>query len=136
MQVKNNYDKEVFNGDTGLIEFVDMQERRLTVNFDGRRTEYDATELDELVHAYATTIHKAQGSEYPIVVMPVLMNHYVMLQRNLIYTGITRAKKILVMVGTRKALSYAIRNVTVTRRNTLLKERLSGEIVKEYPSAP
>ncbi len=136
MQIKNNYDKEVFNGDTGLIEYVDMQERRLTVNFDGRKTEYDATELDELVHAYATTIHKAQGSEYPIVVMPVLMNHFVMLQRNLIYTGITRAKKILVMVGTRKALSYAIRNVTVTRRNTLLKERLSGEIVKEYPSAP
>ena len=134
MQIKNNYDKEVFNGDIGTIESVDMQERRLRVNFDGRRTEYDATELDELVHAYATTIHKAQGSEYPIVVMPVLMNHFVMLQRNLIYTGITRAKKILVMVGTRKALSYAIRNVTVTRRNTLLKERLSGEIVREYPS--
>lgn len=134
MQIKNNYDKEVFNGDIGTIESVDMQERRLRVNFDGRRTEYDATELDELVHAYATTIHKAQGSEYPIVVMPVLMNHFVMLQRNLIYTSITRAKKILVMVGTRKALSYAIRNVTVTRRNTLLKERLSGEIVREYPS--
>ncbi len=134
MQIKNNYDKEVFNGDIGTIESVDMQERRLRVNFDGRRTEYDATELDELVHAYATTIHKAQGSEYPIVVMPVLMNHFVMLQRNLIYTGITRAKKILVMVGTRKALSYAIRNVTVTRRNTLLKERLSGEIVRGYPS--
>ncbi len=134
MQIKNNYDKEVFNGDIGTIESVDMQERRLRVNFDGRRTEYDATELDELVHAYATTIHKAQGSEYPIVVMPVLMNHFVMLQRNLIYTGITRAKKILVMVGTRKALSYAIRNVTVTRRHTLLKERLSGEIVREYPS--
>ena len=98
------------------------------MNFDGRSIEYDATELDELVHAYATTIHKAQGSEYPIVVMPVLMNHYVMLQRNLIYTGITRAKKILVMVGTKKALSYAVRNVTVTRRNTLLKERLAGEI--------
>ncbi|WP_394283241.1 ATP-binding domain-containing protein, partial [Frisingicoccus sp.] len=86
------------------------------------------TELDELVHAYATTIHKAQGSEYPIVVMPVLMNHYVMLQRNLIYTGITRARKILVMIGTKKALSYSVRNVTVTKRNTLLKERLDGEI--------
>ena len=86
--------------------------------------EYNVTELDELTLAYATTIHKAQGSEYPIVVMPVLMNHFVMLQRNLIYTGITRAKKILVLVGTRKALSYAVRNVTVTKRNTLLKERL------------
>ena len=133
MQIKNNYDKEVFNGDIGVIESVDLQERRLRVNFDGRRTEYDATELDELVHAYATTIHKAQGSEYPIVVMPVLMNHFVMLQRNLIYTGITRAKKILVMVGTKRALSYAVRNVTVTRRNTLLKERLAGEIVREHP---
>ena len=104
------------------------------MNFDGRSIEYDATELDELVHAYATTIHKAQGSEYPIVVMPVLMNHYVMLQRNLIYTGITRAKKILVTVGTKKALSYAVRNVTVTRRNTLLKERLAGEIQERKPA--
>ena len=128
MQIKNNYDKEVFNGDIGIIQSVDMQDRILLVNFDGRSIEYDATELDELVHAYATTIHKAQGSEYPIVVMPVLMNHYVMLQRNLIYTGITRARKILVMIGTKKALSYSVRNVTVTKRNTLLKERLDGEI--------
>ena len=125
MQIKNNYDKEVFNGDIGLIESVNETDRTLTVNFDGRSIEYDVTELDELVHAYATTIHKAQGSEYPIVVMPILMNHYVMLQRNLIYTGITRAKKVLVMVGTKKALAYAVRNVTVTKRNTLLKERLS-----------
>ena len=126
MQIKNNYDKEVFNGDIGRIESVNETDRTLTVNFDGRSIEYDVTELDELVHAYATTIHKAQGSEYPIVVMPILMNHYVMLQRNLIYTGITRAKKLLVMVGTKKALSYAVRNVTVTKRNTLLKERLEG----------
>ena len=124
MQIKNNYDKEVFNGDIGIIESVDAEDRTLKVNFDNRTVEYDITELDEIVHAYATTIHKSQGSEYPIVVMPVLMNHYVMLQRNLIYTGITRAKKILVMVGTKKALSYAIRNVTVMKRNTLLKERL------------
>ncbi len=124
MQIKNNYDKEVFNGDIGIIESVDDTDRTLLVNFDGRSVEYDVTELDELVYAYATTIHKAKGSEYPIVVMPVLMNHYIMLQRNLIYTGITRAKKILVMVGTKKALSYAVRNVTVTKRNTLLKERL------------
>ncbi len=78
------------------------------------------------MHAYAVTIHKAQGSEYSIVVMPVLMNHFVMLQRNLIYTGITRAKKILVIVGTKKALSYAVKNVTVTKRNTMLRERLNG----------
>ena len=124
MQIRNNYDKEVFNGDIGMIDAVDMAARNLKVNFDGRIVEYDVTELDELTLAYATTIHKAQGSEYPIVVMPVLMNHFVMLQRNLIYTGITRAKKILVLVGTRKALAYAVRNVTVTKRNTLLKERL------------
>ena len=124
MQIKNNYDKEVFNGDIGIIESVDAEDRTLTVNFDNRIVEYDVTELDELVHAYATTIHKSQGSEYPIVVIPVLMNHYVMLQRNLIYTGITRAKKILVLVGTKKSLSYAVRNVTVINRNTLLKERL------------
>lgn len=124
MQIKNNYDKEVFNGDIGIIESVDSENRILKVNYDNRVVEYDVTELDELVHAYATTIHKSQGSEYPIVVMPVLMNHYVMLQRNLIYTGITRAKKILVLVGTKKALSYAVHNVTTINRNTLLKERL------------
>ena len=127
MQIRNNYEKEIFNGDIGTIESVDLQERVLTVNFDQRIIEYEASELDELVHAYATTIHKAQGSEYPIVVMPILMNHYVMLQRNLIYTGITRAKKVLVIVGTRKALSYAVRNVTVAKRNTFLKERLQGD---------
>ena len=124
MQIRNNYDKEVFNGDIGVIESVDLEERELTVRFDERSVTYDVTELDELVLAYATTIHKSQGSEYPIVVIPILMNHFVMLQRNLIYTGITRAKKILVLVGTKKALGYAIRNVTVSRRNTMLKERL------------
>lgn len=93
MQLRNNYDKEVFNGDLGYIERVDMEDRTLFVCFDGRTVEYDVSELDELTLAYATTIHKSQGSEYPIVVMPVLMTHYVMLQRNLIYTGITRAKK-------------------------------------------
>ena len=125
MQIKNNYDKEVFNGDIGIIESVNETDRTLKVNFDGRSIEYDVTELDELVHAYATTIHKAQGSEYPIVVMPIMMNHFVMLQRNLIYTGITRAKKVLVIVGTKKALAYAVKNVTVTKRNSLLKERLA-----------
>lgn len=125
MQIKNNYDKEIFNGDIGKIDMVDLTDRSLRVLFEDRNITYDVSELDELVHAYATTIHKSQGSEYPIVVIPVLMNHFVMLQRNLIYTGITRAKKILVMVGTKKALSYAIRNVTVTERNTMLKERLA-----------
>ncbi|MBP3900294.1 MAG: ATP-dependent RecD-like DNA helicase, partial [Blautia sp.] len=127
MQIRNNYDKEVFNGDIGVIESVDLEERELAVRFDDRFVTYDVTELDELVLAYATTIHKSQGSEYPIVVIPVLMNHFVMLQRNLIYTGITRAKKILVLVGTKKALGYAVRNVTVSKRNTMLKERLQRD---------
>lgn len=96
----------------------------MDVLYDDRAVRYDVTELDELVLAYATTIHKAQGSEYPVVVMPILMNHYVMLQRNLVYTGVTRAKKALVIVGTRKALAYAVRHVTVENRNTMLRERL------------
>ena len=125
MQVRNNYDKEVFNGDLGYVESVNTEDRTLTVDFDGRSVEYDVTELDELTLAYATTIHKAQGSEYPIVVMPVLMTHFVMLQRNLIYTGITRAKKICVLLGAAKALAYAVRNVSVLKRNTRLKERLN-----------
>ena len=124
MQIRNNYDKEVFNGDIGIITHIDLEERTLQVCFDERTVEYDISELDELVLAYATTIHKSQGSEYPIVVIPVLMSHYIMLQRNLIYTGITRAKKILLLVGTKKALAYAVRNVTVTQRNTMLKKRL------------
>ena len=116
--LKNNYDKEMFNGDIGRIIEVDTYERQLKVLFDNSVVEYDISELDELVHAYATTIHKAQGSEYPIVVMPILMNHYLMLQRNLIYTGITRAKKVLTIIGTKKALFYAVKNVTVIKRNT------------------
>ncbi len=127
MQIRNNYDKEVFNGDIGTVESVDLENRELTVLFDERHVTYDVTELDELVLAYAATIHKAQGSEYPIVVIPILMSHFVMLQRNLIYTGITRAKRILVLVGTGKALGYAVRNVTVSSRNTLLKYRLRRE---------
>ena len=128
MQIKNNYDKEVFNGDIGSIQAVDLENRTLSVLFDDRMIEYDVTELDELTLAYATTIHKSQGSEYPIVVMPVLMTHYVMLQRNMLYTGITRAKKLLVLIGSRKALRHSIRNVTVTQRNTKLRERLANGI--------
>lgn len=124
MQIRNDYDKEVFNGDIGVINKVDMEERELTVNFDGREVVYDVSELEELTLAYATTIHKAQGSEYPIVVMPFTMSHYVMLQRNLLYTGVTRAKKILVLIGEKKAIWYAIRNETTADRNTKLAERL------------
>ena len=127
MQIRNNYDKNVFNGDIGYITAVNTTERTLSATFDNRVVEYDITELDEIVLAYAVTIHKSQGSEFPVVVMPVTMKHYVMLQRNLIYTGITRAKKICVLVGTTKALAYAIRNNTVSKRNTKLKERLNND---------
>jgi len=126
MQIRNNYDKNVFNGDIGYVNAVDTTERTLTVIYDGRLVEYDVSELDELTLAYAVTIHKSQGSEFPVVVIPVTMKHFVMLQRNLIYTGITRAKKICVLVGTTKALAYAIHNQTVSKRNTKLKERLNN----------
>ena len=129
MQIRNNYDKNVFNGDIGYVNAVDTTERTLTVIYDGRLVEYDVSELDELTLAYAVTIHKSQGSEFPVVVIPVTMKHYVMLQRNLIYTGITRAKKICVLVGTTKALAYAIHNQTVSRRNTKLKERLNNNSI-------
>ena len=128
MQIKNNYDKEVFNGDIGTIASINQEERTLAIRFDGRETEYDASELDEIVLAYATTVHKAQGAEYPIVVMPVMMTHFAMLQRNLLYTGVTRAKKVLVLIGQKKAVGYCVRNVTVDKRNTLLAERLSGQL--------
>ena len=127
MQIRNNYDKEVFNGDIGTVECVDVEDRSLSVIFDGRTVDYEDSELDELTLAYATTIHKSQGSEYPVVVIPLLMTHYVMLQRNLIYTGITRAKKICIIVGTTKALAYSIHNMVVLKRNTRLKERLNGQ---------
>lgn len=138
MQIRNNYDKEVFNGDIGTITRVDLEERELTVDFDGRDVVYDVTELDELVLAYATTIHKSQGSEYPIVVMPVTMSHFAMLQRNLLYTGVTRAKKILVLIGEKRAVSYAIKNETTADRNTKLAERLQngGSVQGSRPGNP
>ena len=128
MQIRNNYDKEVFNGDIGVIRGIDPDDRSLTLVFDDRSVTYDATELDEIVLAYATTVHKAQGAEYPIVVMPVMTTHFMMLQRNLLYTGVTRAKKALVLVGQKKAVGYCVRNVTVDKRNTLLAERLRGKV--------
>lgn len=124
MQLRNNYKKEVFNGDLGYIENIDTEDRIVKVNFDGDLVEYEASELDELTLAYACTIHKSQGSEYPVVIMPVSMSHYIMLQRNLIYTGLTRAKKLCIMIGTQRALGCAIRNMAVLKRNTMLKDRL------------
>ena len=126
MQIRNNYDKDIYNGDIGIVASVNEEERSLTVIFDDQRVPYELSELEELVLAYAVTIHKSQGSEYPIAVVPCLMTHYVMLQRNLLYTAVSRAKKGLVLVGDLKSIGYAVRNVTVTNRNSLLKERLKA----------
>lgn len=128
MQVKNNYDKNVFNGDIGIISKIDLEERKLTIRFDGNEVDYDASELDEVVLAYATTVHKSQGSEYQIVVAPIAMQHYIMLQRNLLYTCVTRAKKVLVLVGTKKAIGIAVSNNSIRKRNTLLAKRLSAAL--------
>ena len=124
MQIKNNYDKEVFNGDIGRIENIEEEEHILELNFYGRRVGYDFSELSELVLAYAITVHKSQGSEYRIVVIPVMTQHYLLLQRNLLYTGITRAKDMVILIGTKKALWIAIKNNKTFHRNTSLKERL------------
>lgn len=124
MQIKNNYDKEVFNGDIGRIENIEEEEHILEVNFYGRRVSYEFSELNELVLAYAITVHKSQGSEYRIVVIPVMTQHYLLLQRNLLYTGITRAKDMVILIGTKKALWIAIKNNKTFHRNTSLKERL------------
>ena len=125
MQVKNNYDKEVWNGDIGIITSVDLAERTISVSFDNAEPLlYDMSELDELVLAYATTVHKAQGSEYDIVVLPMTKQHYVMLQRNLLYTGITRAKKAVVLVGSTAAIAMAVNNNEVVKRYTGLAARL------------
>ena len=126
MQIKNNYDKDVYNGDIGTIAAIDGENARLTVKMDAGIIEYDFTELDELVHAYAVSIHKSQGSEYPAVVIPLLTQHYVMLQRNFLYTAITRGKKLVVIVGTKKALRIAVANDRTKKRYTRLAERLRG----------
>jgi exodeoxyribonuclease V alpha subunit len=125
MQVQNNYDKDVFNGDIGFVVEVDHEEQELTVDFDGRPVSYAFGELDELVLSYATTIHKSQGSEYPVVVIPVSTQHYPMLKRNLIYTGITRGKRLVVLIGQKKALAIAIKGRQVSRRWSKLKDRLA-----------
>ncbi len=124
MQVANDYERDVFNGDLGLITGIDTEEGALTVSFEGRAVEYGFGELDELVLAYATTIHKAQGSEYPVVVIPLTTQHYAMLARNLLYTGVTRGKRLVVIVGQRKALAMAVRNGGARRRWSKLREWL------------
>jgi exodeoxyribonuclease V alpha subunit len=124
MQIENNYDRDVYNGDIGFVAGVDLDEQELTVSFDGRSVSYPFGELDELVLSYATTIHKSQGSEYPAVVIPLSTQHYTMLKRNLVYTGITRGKRLVVLVGQKRALAIAVKGRQIQRRWSKLAERL------------
>lgn len=132
MQVRNNYDKDIYNGDIGHIASIDPKTKKLWVDFDFARLPYEFDELDELVPAYAISIHKSQGSEYPAVVIPLMMQHYIMLQRNLIYTAVTRGKKLVVLVGEQKALAIAIRNNQTGKRYTWLAQRLAALPVRSF----
>ena len=128
MQTRNNYEKDVFNGDIGFIDSIDDDDNSLEVVIDGNFVAYDFSELDDLMHAYCISTHRAQGSEYPAVVMPVMTQHFIMLQRNLLYTAITRAKKLVVLVGTRQALWLAVNNNKVAERHSGLLPRLRARI--------
>ena len=126
MQIRNNYDKDVFNGDIGKVSRIDTENQEVVIGFDGRDVAYDYSELDEVVLAYAVSVHKSQGSEYPCVVIPIMTQHYVLLQRNLLYTAITRGKSLVVIVGSKKALAIAVKNNRTVKRYTYLTERLKG----------
>lgn len=126
MQTQNNYDKDVFNGDIGNIFSIDLIEQTLTVDFEGRAVAYDWNEADQLLLAYAISVHKSQGSEFPAVVIPLVTQHYLMLQRNLLYTAVTRARKLCVLAGSRRAIHMAVRNDKVTQRHTALAWRLKS----------
>jgi exodeoxyribonuclease V alpha subunit len=128
MQLRNNYDKGVYNGDLGRITAIDHKEGKVQVDFYEKIVEYNDDELDELNLAYATSIHKSQGSEYPAVVIPLHTSHYMMLHRSILYTAVTRGKKIVVLVGSRRALAMAIQNVRLERRYTGLKEKLVADL--------
>ena len=131
MQVENDYDKEVYNGDLGVVRRIEVEEGELAVDFDGRSVLYAFSELDQLVLAYATTIHKAQGSEYPAVVIPLSTQHYPMLHRNLVYTGVTRGKRLVVIVGQKKALAIALNAARTRRRWSKLKDRLAEALERQ-----
>ncbi len=126
MQIRNNYDKDIYNGDCGRIVRIDLEQQELTIRFDDREIPCDFTELDELIPAYAISVHKSQGSEYPAVIIPILTQHYILLQRNLLYTAITRGRKMVILVGSMKAIAMAVKNDRIAQRYTHLKERLRG----------
>jgi exodeoxyribonuclease V alpha subunit len=127
LQTVNNYEKDVYNGDIGQVDQVDVEEGEVTIDFEGRLVTYDVGELDEVALAYAATVHKSQGSEYPVVVIPLATQHYPMLARNLLYTGVTRGKQLVVVIGQPRALAIAVRNVRATQRLTNLASRLQDE---------
>ena len=131
MQIQNDYDKDAFNGDIGFVAAIDTDEAEVLIDFDGRQIVYEFGELDEVTLAYATTIHKSQGSEYPAVVIPVLTQHYPMLQRNLLYTGITRGARLVVLIGQKKAVGIAVRGVRERRRWSKLRELLTGNVAAQ-----
>lgn len=133
MQIKNNYDKEVFNGDIGRIARVDPEMREVDISFDGRNVPYDFTDLDEIVLAYAVSVHKSQGSEYPAVIIPILTQHYMLLQRNLIYTAVTRGRKLVIVIGTKKALAIGVKNDKTRKRYTFLEQRLRNSNSRGFP---
>ena len=124
MQIRNNYDKDTFNGDIGLVMEIDEDDQKVAVEFDGRLINYSFNELDELMHAYACTIHKSQGSEYPAVILVIATQHFKLLQRNLLYTAVTRGRKLVCLVGSTRAVSMAIRNNEMRLRRTGLMQRL------------
>jgi exodeoxyribonuclease V alpha subunit len=124
IQLKNDYDKEVFNGDLGVIAAIDSVEQEVIISFDGRDVSYDYADRDEINLAYALSIHKSQGSEYPVVIMPLYLQHYIMLSRNLVYTGLTRAKKLAIVIGSSKAIAIAVKQNNERQRYTRLRERL------------
>jgi exodeoxyribonuclease V alpha subunit len=127
MQIRNNYDKDVFNGDLGRVKRLDLIEQQVIVEIDDREVPYEFTDMDELLPAYAISVHKSQGNEYPCVIVPLLTQHYVLLQRNLLYTAITRGKQLVILLGSKKALAIAVRNNKTSARFSRLQERLRAD---------
>jgi exodeoxyribonuclease V alpha subunit len=135
MQTENDYDKDVFNGDIGIIHTIDRVDHWVRVQFDRRIVEYPFSDLDELTLSYAITVHKSQGSEYPVVVLPVHTQHYIMLKRNLLYTAVTRGKRLVVCVGTKKAMFLAVKNADLSERHSGLRQRLQHLLPVRFPTS-